>query len=63
MMGLGKLRRLLYDRKVKQNHCAYRMGHVNHDRRFDIILQEFRTAGGLKHDYQTYKLYSYGSYC
>lgn len=58
MLGLGRLRRYLHDWKVEQIHRAHRLEYVDDYQRFDAILEKFRTGGGLKHDYQAYKLFS-----
>lgn len=55
---LGRLQRHLYDRRVRQIHQGHRARHAEDYARIDAILKEFRTAGGLKHDYQAYKLFS-----
>lgn len=58
MLGLGRLRRHLHDRRVARIHRDHRERHPEAYRRIDSILEAFRTAGGLKHDYQAYKLHS-----
>ena len=58
MFGLGRLRRYFKYRQVARIHHKHRQFHANSYHRIDTILEIFRTAGGLKHDYQAYKLYS-----
>jgi len=58
MLGLGRLRRYLQEWKVKQIHREHRLKYTDDYHRIETILQKFRTAGGLKHDYQAYKLFS-----
>ena len=58
MLGLGRIRRFFRAQKVSQIHQAHRIGHQKDYKRIDEILKQFRNAGGLKHDYQAYKLFS-----
>ncbi len=58
MKGIERLHRLLQDRKVGRIHLKHRVQHPEEYQRIDRVLQQFRTAGGLKHDYQAYEPFS-----
>jgi len=54
---LTKIRRWMYEHKIQQLHRHHReenaAGYIN----IDAILARFRSGGGLKHDFQPYKLF------
>jgi SAM-dependent methyltransferase len=54
---MNRLRNLLHKRNVKRAHSRHRRRHVDEYRKYDRIVHTFRSSGGLKHDFQAYKLY------
>ena len=57
MYFISRVRRWLYDKKICRLHLRHRS--QNHAAYSDIddILNRFRSVGGLKHEYQPYKLF------
>ena len=56
MWPLARIRRWLHEHKIQQlyrRHRAQNAAYVD----IDAILARFRSAGGLKHDFQPYKLF------
>ena len=62
MKGSGVFRyfaRRLLDARIKIIHRVNRKNHKSEQyRKVDIILEQFHSRGGLKHEFQAYKLFS-----
>ncbi len=51
-------RNILYIRKLKKIHAEHRKKYLVEYRQYDSIINTYRSTGGLKHDFQAYKLFS-----
>jgi hypothetical protein len=49
---------VLYNHKIKRVHLKHRRAHIDEYKKYDSIIEKFRSCGGLKHHFQAYKLYS-----
>lgn len=57
MWPLARIKRSLYDHKIHQLHRRHRAQNAVAYVDIDAIIARFRSAGGLKHDFQPYKLF------
>lgn len=53
-----RLRNFLRNSRVKRVHIAHRKTNADEYLRIDKIINSYHMAGGLRHEYQAYKLYS-----
>jgi hypothetical protein len=60
MLVISKIRRWLYEKKIRRLHFRHRSQNSSTYTTIDAIVERFRDAGGLKHDYQSYKLFCLG---
>lgn len=54
----NRIKHIMYKIKVKRVHLRHRRNNQDEYKRYDYIIKQFRASGGLKHDFQAYKLYS-----
>ena len=57
MWPLARIRRWLHSHKIEKLHRHHRVQNSDAYVEIDAILARFRSAGGLKHDFQPYKLF------
>ena len=57
MWTLAGIKRWLYEQKIQKLHRRHRAQNAAAYADIDEILARFRSAGGLKHDFQPYKLF------
>jgi hypothetical protein len=57
MYFISKVRRWLYNRKIRKIHIRHRSQNYLDYSDIDEVINRFRNAGGLKHEYQPYKLF------
>ena len=57
MFVISRIRRWLYDNKIRRLHLLHRSKHLSSYSFIDSILERFKGNGGLKHEYQAYKLF------
>jgi hypothetical protein len=57
MWLLARIRRWLHEHQIQQLHRHHRVQNPSTYVDIDAVLARFRSAGGLKHDFQPYKLF------
>jgi hypothetical protein len=57
MWPLARIKSWLYKQKIQELHCRHRAQYAAGYVDIDAILARFRSAGGLNHDFQPYKLF------
>ena len=57
MWPLARIRRWLHSHKIEKLHRHHRVQNSDAYVEIDAILARFRSAGGLKHDFQPHKLF------
>lgn len=60
MWPLGRIKRWFYYQQVQQLHHHHREKNSDAYVDIDLILADFRSAGGLNHGFQAYKLFQLG---
>jgi hypothetical protein len=53
----GRIVRILRDRSIKRAHDLHKRQHEAEYQTLDTMVSSFRESGGLKHDFQSYKLW------
>ena len=53
-----RIKKNLFKNKVRKIHSSHRKEHLKEYEEYDAILAKYRDLGGLKNEFQPYKLFS-----